>query len=222
MTTKDFTSLEKYAEYSSPEMLRRSQKFYENFSRRRSIRHFSSRNISKKIIENCLRAAVTSPSGANKQPWTLAVVADKSIQLKIRKNAEKNEKEFYQNPAAKEWHDDLKELKTNFRKPFIEQAPYLIVIFSQQYSWDKNGLKQKHYYVPESVGIMTGILISAIHLAGLVTVTYTPSKSAFLNTILKRPKNEKPFMILPVGYPAEDAHVPNIKKKTLDEMTIFY
>ena len=222
MDRDNLIHLENYKILSREEMVKRSRDFYERIKTRRSVRLFSTREIPREVILNCLKAAGTSPSGANKQPWSFAVISDTQIKKQIREAAESAEKAFYENQRAKQWHEDLKELQTDFRKPFLEQAPYLIVIFAEAYDIDEEGRKHKNYYVKESVGIMSGILISALHLSGLAVLTYTPSRSAFLNTILKRPKNEKPFLILPVGYPAEDARVPQITKKTLDETAVFY
>ena len=222
MNKDDLILLKNYEELSGEEMIKRSQDFYAEMKKRRSVRQFSSRKFSREVLVNCLKTAGTSPSAANKQPWTLVIVSDKNIKKQIREAAEKAEKIFYENEAAKQWHEELKSLNTDFRKPFLEQAPYLIVIFAKMYDVDDNGRKQKNYYVKESVGIMTGILISALHLSGLATLTYTPSKTGFLNKILHQPDNERPFMILPVGYPAENTKVPHIHKKTLEEITRFY
>ena len=222
MSKDNFIPLRDYKELAKEDMIKRSEDFYTEMKKRRSVRQFSSRVFPREVLLNCLMAAGRSPSGANKQPWTLAIVGDKNIKKQIREAAEKAEKDFYENEAVKQWHDDLENLKTDFRKPFLEQAPYLIVIFAKSYDFDDKARKQKNYYVKESVGIMTGILISALHLSGLATLTYTPSKTGFLNKILQRPDNEKPFMILPVGYPAENTKIPDIHKKTLEEFSHFY
>lgn len=198
-------------------MISKSNKFYKLLKTRRSVRHFSNKDIPFEVIENIIKSAATAPSGANKQPWKFVVVEDQNIKKQIRIAAEKEEKDFYEHRAPQSWLDDLKELGTNWQKEFLEDAPYLIIVFKILYS-DENGDTKKHYYINESVGIASGMLITAIHNAGLVTLTHTPSPMAFLNAILSRPKNEKPFLLLPVGYPAENAMVPNIKRKNFDEV----
>lgn len=203
-------------------MKTRSKDFLEEISRRRTVRDFSDKSIPKYIIENCIKAAATAPSGANMQPWHFAVVSDPKMKKEIRIAAEKEEKEFYSKRAPKEWLDVLKPLGTNENKPFLEKAPYLIVIFSKSYDLNSEGKKIKQYYSLESTGIACGMLITAIHHAGLVSLTHTPSPMKFLNKILKRPENEKPFLLLVVGYPSLDARVPDIKKKKFDEITSFY
>jgi nitroreductase len=165
------------------------------------------------IIENCIRAAGTAPSGANMQPWSFIVVSDPEVKRQIHKEAEKAERKFYNRKTNLKWVEDLKPLGTNENKPFLEIAPYLIVIFAQRYGLLPNGSKRSHYYVNESVGISTGILLSALHHAGLTCLTYTPSKMGFLNNILSRPSNERPFLIIVVGYPDKDAVIPKIVKK---------
>ncbi len=211
-----------YKEYTGDEMINRSYDFYDKMKTRRSTRQFSVRDFPRDILTNCIKAAATSPSGANKQPWFIAIVKDPNIKRQIRREAEKAEKKFYENKSAQKWHEDLKKLNTNFTKPFLEQAPYLLIIFAKTYDLDEHGGKKNNYYVKESVGIMTGILLSALHFSGLAALTYTPSKTAFLNKILGRPKNERPFMILPVGYKAESAATPQIKKKSLEEISVLY
>jgi len=171
------------------------------------------------VIEYCLRTAGTAPSGANQQPWHFVVVRDPVTKYHIRKAAEKEERAFYERRAPDAWLNALSPLGTHAEKPFLEEAPYLIAIFAQKYGMDDKGNKIKHYYVKESVGIATGILIAALHHVGLVTLTYTPSPMDFLNKILSRPSNEKAFMILVTGYPKEDVTVPNISKKSLEEFT---
>lgn len=221
MNEQKFIPLVDYKEYPPKEMVERSKEFYEHIKRRRTIRHFSDKPVSKEVIENCLRAAGTAPSGANLQPWHFVVVTDEKIKKEIRLGAEKEEKEFYSKRAPKEWLDALKPLGTNEIKPFLEEAPYLIAIFSKSYDVLPNGEKIKQYYPLESVGIACGILITAIHNAGLVSLTHTPSPMDFLNEILDRPKNERPFLLLVIGYPAKDAKVPDIKKKNLKEIVSF-
>ena len=216
-----FTPLAAYQRYSIEEMKRRASEFYSDIRRRRSVREFSDRPVPREVIEDCLRAAGTAPNGANMQPWHFAVVSDHAIKRKIRVEAEKEEYEFYQHRAPQEWLDALAPLGTNEDKPFLETAPYLVVIFAQSFGVLPDGRKVKHYYAQESVGIATGILITAIHHAGLVSLTHTPSPMGFLNDLLGRPMHERPFLILVVGYPAEDARVPMITKKPLEEIATF-
>jgi nitroreductase len=202
---------------SEKEVISNARHFLNEMRSRRSVRHFSDRLIPLEAIKNIVMTASSAPSGANKQPWKFIIVQDTEIKRKIRIAAEKEEKEFYTNRAPQAWLDDLRELGTDEHKEFLEVAPYLIVVFKILYE-EKAGLQRKHYYVNESVGIACGMLITAIHKAGLVTLTHTPSPMGFLQEILNRPKNEKPFLLLPVGYPAEDAKVPNITKKSFEEV----
>lgn len=213
--------LENYREYSKAEMRERAANFRAEMQRRRSVRDFSDRAVSRDVIEECLRAAASAPSGANLQPWTFVVVSDAAVKQKIRVAAEAEEKEFYEHRATPEWLAALEPLGTDWRKPFLETAPYLIAIFEQRYGILPDGKILKHYYAMESVGIATGFLIVALHHAGLATLTHTPSPMNFLNGILGRPENEKPFLLLVVGYPAQDAQVPAITKKSLDEIARF-
>jgi nitroreductase len=217
MNNAIFIPLE-YQELDEEEMLARSSEFLERMEQRRSVRQFSSRSVPWEIIENCLRAAATAPSGANMQPWHYVVVRDSELKHRIRIAAEEEEREFYANRAPQEWLDALAPLGTDADKPFLESAPYLIVIFAKSYTLNPQGKKVKNYYVSESVGIATGILITALHQSGLATLTHTPSPMRFLNQILNRPQNEHPFLILVVGYPAEDAEVPKINKKPFNEI----
>lgn len=202
-------------------MSRRAKTFLAEVRRRRTIRDFSDRPVPRQIIEDCLLAAGTAPSGANQQPWHFVVVSDPETKSGIRVAAEKEERAFYQGRAPDEWLEALRALGTDEHKPFLEIAPYLIAIFGESYQVDSAGGKVKNYYVTESVGIATGILITALHNAGLATLTHTPSPLGFLNEILGRPKNERPFLLLVVGYPAEDAMVPDITKKRIDEIATF-
>jgi len=218
MADAKFVPLSSYHEYPVEEMKQRAATFYADMQRRRSVRHFSDRPVPREIIEDCLRAANTAPSGANMQPWHFVVVGDPAVKGQIREAAEKEEREFYARRASEKWLEALTPLGTDEHKPFLETAPYLIVIFSQRYGLTSDGQRIKHYYPAESVGIATGILITAIHNAGLVSLTYTPSRMGFLNEILGRPTNERPFLILVVGYPAHDAVVPSIRKKSLSEV----
>lgn len=215
----EFLPLVDYPSYPEPEMLRRAEAFYQEIKQRRSIRDFSDREVPHEVIEQCLLAAGTAPNGANLQPWHFAVVKDPAVKREIRQAAEKEEYEFYHGKAPQSWLDALAPLGTDESKPFLEMAPYLIVVFGQAHAEDEEGNKQKNYYVSESVGIATGFLIAALHHCGLGTLTHTPSPMKFLNQILGRPSNERPFVLLVVGYPAEDAKVPAITKKPLSEIT---
>lgn len=221
MKENKFMSLTDYCKYPEAEMKERALDFYKEMRRRRTVRNFSNQLVDRSIIDNCLRAAGTAPSGANQQPWSFIVVSDQAVKRQIREAAEKIEKEFYSKEATKKWVNNLEHLGTGPIKPFLEDAPYLIAIFSQQYSYSEKGEKKKHYYVSESVGIATGMLITGLHHAGLVSLNYTPVNMKFLNKILERPSNEKPFMILVVGYPSENALVPEIQKKSLEDIAEF-
>ena len=196
----------------------RSRIFFENLSTRRTIRNFSDKPVDREIIENCIKTACTAPSGANMQPWHFVLISNADIKRQIRVAAEKEEREFYEKRAPKEWLEALAPLGTDNNKPYLETAPYLIAIFMQRYGKLPNGREVKHYYGLESVGISTGMLITAIHDAGLASLTHTPSPMGFLNEILERPKNERPFLLLVVGHPARDARVPDIKRKDMSEI----
>lgn len=200
------------------EMDYNSNQFFQKVSSRRSVRDFSRDDFPIDIIKNCIKSASTAPSGANKQPWHFVIVKDPIIKRKIRKAAEIEEKEFYGGRAPKEWLDDLNQFGTDWNKPFLEEAPYLIVVFSKKFDINDDGTNTKNYYVSESVGIASGLLLAALHNAGLVTLTHTPSPMAFLSDILNRPPSDKPYLIIPVGFPSENAEVPNIKKKTFKEI----
>jgi nitroreductase len=221
MSEQNFIPLRNYTQYSESEMLKKSKGFYESVRNRRTVRDFSDKPVPIEIIENCIKSAGTAPSGANLQPWHFVVVSNPEIKKKIRVAAEEEEKEFYTNRAPKEWLEALQPLGTDENKPFLETAPYLIAIFYKSYDLLPDGKQIKQYYALESTGIATGILIAAMHNAGLVSLTHTPSPMNFLNDILGRPKNERPFLLLVVGYPAEDAKVPDIKKKELQEIASF-
>jgi nitroreductase len=222
MANPKFISLKDFKEYPTEEMLKRSTEFYFNLRRRRTVRDFSNKPVSIELIENCIRAAGTAPSGANMQPWHFAVISNPEIKKKIKNAAEEEEKEFYSNRAPKEWLEALEPLGTDPSKPFLEKAPYLIAIFYKIYDLHSDGKQIKQYYAIESTGIATGMLITAIHNVGLASLTHTPSPMNFLNEILERPKNERPFLLLVVGYPAENAKVPDIKKKKLGEISSFF
>lgn len=205
---------------SENEVIRRSEDFYGFLDSRRSVREFDDKDVPKEVIENLIKTASTAPSGAHKQPWQFVVVRDKEVKKKIRIAAEAEEMDFYNNRATEEWLKDLEPLGTNWSKPFLEVAPWLIVVFKKVYDELPEG-RAKNYYVQESVGIASGFLISAIHNAGLCTLTHTPSPMNFLSEILQRPANEKPFLLLPVGYPAAQAQVPDLQRKSLDEVSVF-
>ncbi len=221
MTDHPTIPLEQYCEYPVEEMRQRLKDFYADVQRRRSVREFSDRPVPRDIIETALMAASTAPSGANLQPWHFVVVSRPETKKEIRDAAEVEEREFYEHRASEEWLAALEPLGTDDRKPFLETAPYLIAVFLQKFGELPDGRKVKHYYPVESTGLATGILITALHHAGLATLTHTPSPMKFLNEILDRPKSERPFLLLVVGYPADDARVPDIRRKSLDEFVSF-
>ena len=199
------------------DMVQRSIEFLKMIRSRRTVREFSDKNVPMGVIKNIIKAASSAPSGANKQPWHFVIVRDSDLKKRIRIAAEKEEKEFYTNRAPDSWLEDLNQFNTDWNKPFLEKAPVLIVVFRQSYA-DLGSTKKKNYYVSESVGIACGVLLTAIHNAGLVSLTHTPSPMGFLEKILKRPKNEKAFLLIPVGFPDKDAKIPNLKKKTYKEI----
>ena len=202
--------------------LERSQQFYQWMNKRRTVRDFSSRPVPREIIENLILTASTAPSGAHKQPWTFCIVSDPHLKSKIRVEAEKEEFESYNGRMSEEWLQDLRPLQTDWKKPFLEIAPYLIIVFKKVYDVLPTGEKRNNYYVTESVGIACGFLLTAIHHAGLVALTHTPSPMNFLSKILNRPENERPFLLIPVGYPAEETFVPKLVRKTLDKVAMFF
>ena len=199
------------------EMIDISKDFFNKIKTRRTIRDFSSKDIPEEILENAIQAAGRAPSGANQQPWHFVIVGNKKIKKSIRNAAEKEEQTFYTKRAPKEWLNALKHIGTDANKPHLEKAPYLIIVFAERYSINKKSEKIKNYYVSESVGIATGFLITALHFAGLVTLTHTPSPMKFLNKILNRPSNESAYLIIAVGYPEDNATVPVISKKKINE-----
>ena len=211
--------LEQYREIPVEEMRARLEDFYSEMNRRRTVREFSDRPVPRDIIETALKVANTAPSGANLQPWHFAIVSGPETKKNIREAAEAEEREFYTHRASEEWLAALKPLGTDDHKPFLETAPYLIAVFMQKFGELPDGRKVKHYYPAESTGLATGMLIAALHRAGLATLTHTPSPMKFLNEILGRPKSERPFLLLVAGYPADDARVPDIRRKTLEEFT---
>ena len=210
-----------YREYPLEEMRQRLNDFYTEVNRRRTVREFSDRAVPRDIIETALMAANTAPSGANLQPWHFVAVSGSATKQKIRDAAEIEEREFYEHRATPEWLAALEPIGTDSKKPFLETAPYLIAVFLQKFGVLEDGRKVKHYYPTESTGLATGILITALHQAGLVCLTHTPSPMKFLNEILDRPKSERPFLLLVTGYPADDAEVPDINRKSLEEFTSF-
>ena len=222
MQAHDATPLSDYIEYPVEEMVSRSENFYLDIKRRHTIRSFSDRPVPKKIIENCIKAAATAPSGANHQPWHFVAVSSADIKKQIREQAEHHERGFYEGRAGDEWLGALKELGTDANKPYLEHAPWLIAIFSQKKGGISEEDKNTNYYVHESVGIATGILITALHNAGLATLTHTPKPMSFLNKVCKRGDNERAYMLLIAGYPSEDATVPahaQVKKSLTDIAT---
>jgi len=221
MAPAGFASLADYTAYPSEEMARRARDFAAELGRRRTVRDFSARPVDRAVVEDCLRAAGSAPSGANMQPWHFVAVGDPELKRRIRRAAEAEEAAFYGGRAPDEWLAALAPLGTGAAKPFLETAPWLIVIFAQSYGQAAGGRKVKHYYVAESVGIATGLLVAAVHHAGLVSLTHTPSPMGFLADLLGRPPNERAYLILVVGHPAEDAQVPVIARKPLEEIATF-
>ena len=222
MEKHPFVPLPDYREYPEAEMMQRARQFHLELKRRRTVRQFSSRPVPRVVIESCLRAATTAPSGANLQPWHFVVVSDPETKRRIRLAAEEEERHFYQHRAPQEWLDAVAPLGTDEHKPFLERAPYLIAIFAQKYGRLADGRRVKHYYPLESVGLATGMLIAALHVAGLATLTHTPSPMKFLNEILDRPKSsERPFLLLVAGYPDRNATVPAIGRKPLDDVVTY-
>lgn len=208
-------------EFSIEEQLERSEAFYHLMDKRRSLRFFSDQAIPENVIENIIKTASTAPSGAHKQPWKFCVVQSPEIKKAIREAAEKEEYENYNGRMSDDWLKDLEKFDTNWKKPFLEIAPALIVVFKETYGFEK-GDKSKNYYVNESVGLATGMLLAAIHHAGLISLTHTPSPLNFLSKVLDRPENEKPFLLIPIGYPSEDAVVPILERKKLNEIMVKY
>ena len=204
------------------ELIVQSNDLYEQMNKRRSVREYADTPIPKQVIENLIRVASTAPSGANKQPWTFCAISDPEIKLQIREAAEAEEKLSYQERMSEEWLEDLEKFATTWEKPFLTEAPWIIIAFKQNYELTPEGEKKQNYYVNESIGLACGALIEGIHHLGLVTLTHTPSPMHFLTKILERPINEKPFLLLPVGYPKSPTYVPEIKRKSLDRISKFY
>ena len=211
----------KHQHLSKVEMIQKSGDFYLSMDKRRSVRDYSDKPVPKEVIDNIIKTASTAPSGAHKQPWTFCVVSDPEMKKKIREAAEKEEYDSYNGRMSERWLKDLEPLGTDWHKEFLETVPYLIIVCKKVYE-EVEGEKSNNYYVNESVGIACGFLISAIHQAGLATLTHTPSPMNFLTEILGRPKNERPFLLLPVGYPAEETFVPDIERKALEEVAVYY
>jgi len=207
-----------FTRYAEDEQRRRAREFLEELRRRRTVRQFSDRPVPREVLEDCVAAAATAPSGANKQPWTFVLVTDPALKSRIREAAEKEERAFYHGRAPERWLKDLQPFGTDEHKPYLEVAPALIVVFAQKHG--PSEADERHYYVQESVGIAVGFLLAALHHAGLATLTHTPSPMGFLAEVLERPSNERPFVLIPVGYPAEDAQVPDIGKKPLSEVLV--
>ena len=208
--------------YTAEELVARSRSLYDVMAARRSVRNFSGQPVPQEAVLNCIRIAGTAPSGANQQPWTFVLVKRRDVKRAIREEAERIEHEFYTSRASKEWKDALSPLGTGYQKPFLEQAPYLIVVFVQDYGLLPDGSRAAHYYARKSVGIATGFLIASLHELGISTLTYTPGTMSFLNRILGRPKNERPFLILVTGYADDSAQVPDIRRKPLEEIAVSF
>ncbi len=216
-----------FVKYSRPhypheELLQRSAWFYQFMNQRRSVRNFSDKPIPREVVNNLILTASTAPSGAHKQPWTFCLIEDPEIKKKIRQAAEEEELKNYTERMSEEWLHDLQPLQTDWHKPFLEKAPCLIAVFKRLYEFNTDGSKSQNYYVSESVGLACGLLIAAIHHAGLVALTHTPSPMHFLSRILNRPENERPFLLIPVGYPEEETWVPDLTRKSLSEIAVNY
>lgn len=208
--------------YDDQEMVERSKAFYELMDQRRSVRQFSDKPVDRRVLENLIRTASSAPSGAHKQPWTFALISNAELKHRIRQLAEKEEFENYNGRMSDRWLEDLAQFGTNHIKEFLDIAPYLVVVFKKAYDFDQEGNKTQNYYVNESVGIAVGFLIAAIHYAGLVTLTHTPSPMNFLEKALERPANERAYLLIPVGHPAEDAEVPDLERKPLADVMADY
>jgi len=208
--------------FTAEETRRAARDFYIEMDKRRSVRHFSNKRVEQEVIEDLIRTASTAPSGAHKQPWTFCVVSDPAVKQRIREAAEEEERASYNGRMPPEWLEDLAPLGTDWQKPFLETAPFLIIVFKRAYEWKPDGSKRKNYYVEESVGIACGLLLAAIHHVGLVSLTHTPSPMGFLAKLLERPDNERPFLLIPVGYPADECLVPDLRRKALGEVMVHY
>ena len=208
--------------FAEAEMIQRTVNFYKEIDKRRSVRDFSDKQVPKQVIENILLSASTAPSGAHKQPWTFCVVGKSDLKKQVRIEAEKEEYESYHGRMPAEWLKDLRPLQTDWRKEFLETAPWLIIVFKRSYELEEGGHKHQNYYVSESCGIAVGFLLAAIHNAGLAALTHTPSPMNFLTKMLKRPENEKPYLLIPVGYAADECWVPDLSRKKLNEISVWY
>ena len=222
MEKEKHIALNNYPKYSDNDLVKFSKLFFDKMNSRRSVRTFSLEAIPLEVIKNAINTASTAPSGANKQPWHFVLVQDAKIKREIRIAAEKEEKEFYSSRAPEDWLNDLEQFDTNEHKPFLEIAPYLIVVFEEKYKINSVGEKEKNYYTKESVGLATGMLLTALHNVGIATLTHTPSPMKFLSEILNRPKNETPFLLVVAGYPEKGTVVPNINRKELDKVLTVY
>lgn len=220
--SNDFIAYQAPYVFSEEERLQRCEAYLAHLQKRRSLREFSDRPVSRQVIAHIIKAAGTAPSGAHKQPWTFCAVSNPEIKRQIREAAEAEEYENYHGRMSDTWLQDLQAFGTDWHKPFLEIAPWLIVVFRKIYDLDDKGQKHNHYYVNESVGLAAGFLLTAIHEAGLVALTHTPSPMNFLSKVLNRPANEKPFLLIPVGFPAEDAQIPALSRKPLDEICVFF
>jgi len=219
---KSFIPLPFFSQYSDKEIKQKAYEFNQLLQKRRTVRDFSDKPVAKEVIEQCILAAGSAPSGAHMQPWHFVAIGNAEIKAKIREAAEIEEKEFYEHRASEEWLKALEPLGTDTNKPFLETAPWLIAVFAERYGIDENGKRIKHYYTPESVGISCGMLISALHASGLATLTHTPSPMGFLKQILQRPTNERPYLLVVCGHPADDATVPDLKRLDLEEVSSFF
>ncbi|OFZ11631.1 MAG: nitroreductase [Bacteroidetes bacterium RIFCSPHIGHO2_02_FULL_44_7] len=223
MSTNDFPFIPYSREsYSNEEMLERSISFYAWADQRRSVRHFSDKAVDKAVMENILMTASTAPSGAHKQPWTFCLISNKALKAQLRNLAEEEEKKSYGGRMSKEWLEDLKPIGTDWVKEFIDVAPWIVVVMKRSYEMEEGGKKHQNYYVSESVGLAAGFLLMAVHHAGLVALTHTPSPMNFIAKALDRPDNEKPFLLIPVGHPAPDAEVPDLTRKSIDQVIHYY
>jgi iodotyrosine deiodinase len=210
----------RFGRLAADEQVARSRAFLEEMRQRRTVRAFSRKSVPYELVENAIATAGTAPSGAHQQPWTFVVVSDPALKRRMREAAEEEERRSYEGRMSDEWLEALRPLGTDWRKPHIEEAPYVVVVFEQAYGRRPDGTKIKHYYVKESVGIAVGLLLASLHRAGLATLTHTPSPMGFLRDLLERPNNERPYVLVPVGYPAEDCTVPDLERKPLDEILI--
>lgn len=210
-----------FRSFPPEQMLERAESFFQEMDRRRSVRFFSSRPVPRRLIELAIKTASTAPSGAHRQPWKFVVVGDPKLKHKIRLAAEKEEKVSYERRMPAEWLEAIAPLGTDWKKPFLETVPWLVVVFAESYRRLDDGTRRKNYYVQESVGIACGLFITALHHMGLATLTHTPSPMAFLSRLLGRPSNERPYILFPVGFPADDAVVPDLKRKSLDEVVVW-